>query len=88
MMTERSQKMRSKEQIEADIEATEEQHQMFTERLDTLYDELNTVEDMSNIVESAKELKKVQSAFQEAGFSESEAFQLVLSGLIAGALMQ
>ena len=88
MMTERSQKMRSKEQILADIEATEEQHSMFTERLDTLYDELNTAEDMSNIVECAKELKKVQSAFQEAGFSESEAFQLMLSGIITSALMQ
>ena len=80
--------MRSKEQILADIEATEEQHSMFTERLDTLYSELNTVEDMSNIVECAKELKKVQSAFQEAGFSESEAFQLMLSGIITSALMQ
>jgi len=80
--------MRSKEQILADIEATEEQHSMFTERLDTLYDELNTAEDMSNIVECAKELKKVQSAFQEAGFSESEAFQLMLSGIITSALMQ
>ena len=88
MMTERSQKMRSKEQILADIEATEEQHEMFTERLDTLYSELNTAEDMSNIVESAKELKKVQLAFQEAGFSESEAFQLMLSGIITSALMQ
>jgi hypothetical protein len=80
--------MRSKEQILADIEATEEQHEMFTERLDTLYSELNTAEDMSNIVECAKELKKVQSAFQEAGFSESEAFQLMLSGIITSALMQ
>lgn len=80
--------MRSKEQILADIEVTEEQHSMFTERLDNLYSELDTAEDMSNIVGCAKELKKVQSTFQEAGFSESEAFQLMLSGIITGALMR
>ena len=70
--------MRSREQIEADIEATEDQMSAFDERLDTLYDELEKADRTSEIEEFSRQLRDVQESIMKAGFSESEAFKLMM----------
>ena len=78
--------MRSKEQIEADIEATQSQMDAFGERLGNLYDELDHAEENLDIKDCAEADMRVVKTIEEVGFTQSEAVQLFCAYLIASAL--
>lgn len=78
--------MRTRELIEADIEATQEQMDAFKGRLDTLYSELDKVEENSVYVEFAKEAMEVVKTIEDVGFTQSEAVQLFCAMAIASNL--
>lgn len=78
--------MRSREQIEADIEATQNQMNAFGERLGDLYDEFDKAEENLDTVECAEMAMQTVKAIEEVGFTQSEAVQLFCAYLIAGAL--
>lgn len=78
--------MRSREQIESEIEATHDQMNAFGERLNALYGELNSADEDSDTVECAKKAMQTVKIIEEAGFTQSEAVQLFCTYLIASVL--